>query len=183
MNKSGKLKASNDLLIYVLLQDSRYKIEKNGDIWTTVQRTGKNSVNNTWRLLSHYCKNSKRGGKPYRIIRYNSKHLLVHRIIYAKFIGELIDDLVINHKDGNTLNNSVDNLELVTQSQNVKHSYTDLKRVVNTGARKIEIDTVKQIRKDHKEGLGYGKLAKKYNIAKSTIAYIVQRKTYADIGD
>lgn len=31
-------------------------------------------------------------------------------------------DLVINHKDGNRVNNSLINLELVTQSENTKHA-------------------------------------------------------------
>lgn len=42
----------------------------------------------------------------------------VHRLVYQTFIGELIDDLVIDHIDGNSLNNNVDNLQQITQREN-----------------------------------------------------------------
>jgi hypothetical protein len=45
----------------------------------------------------------------------------VHRVVAEAFIGK-IDGLEVNHKDGNKKNNHVDNLEIVTRSENEKHS-------------------------------------------------------------
>ena len=42
----------------------------------------------------------------------------VHRIMANSFIG---CGKVVNHKDGNKLNNNLENIELVTQSENVRH--------------------------------------------------------------
>jgi hypothetical protein len=51
------------------------------------------------------------------------KSYLVHRLVAECFIPNpkpLINNIV-NHKDGNKQNNSIENLEWVTNSENVKH--------------------------------------------------------------
>lgn len=47
----------------------------------------------------------------------------IHRIVATTFIPNPNNYPVVNHKDGNRLNNCVDNLEWCTQSHNVKESY------------------------------------------------------------
>lgn len=44
-----------------------------------------------------------------------------HRLVAETFIGPIPKGKVVNHKDGNRLNNSVDNLEIVSQRDNVLH--------------------------------------------------------------
>jgi hypothetical protein len=48
---------------------------------------------------------------------------LVHRAVYETFVGEIPKDMVINHIDGNKLNNYITNLELVTYSQNMIYAF------------------------------------------------------------
>lgn len=57
----------------------------------------------------------------------------VHRLVYETFIGAVPDGLEINHKDGNKLNNALDNLEAITHQENIKHSYKVLKRKIVKG--------------------------------------------------
>jgi hypothetical protein len=49
------------------------------------------------------------------------KQHLVHRLIVSAFFG-LKDGLVVNHKDLDKSNNSVSNLEQITQKENIMHS-------------------------------------------------------------
>lgn len=52
----------------------------------------------------------------------NKKTFLLHRLLYQHFKDDFDDSKVINHIDGDKLNNSLDNLECVTQKYNIKHS-------------------------------------------------------------
>lgn len=48
----------------------------------------------------------------------------VHRLVAEAFLGlDASSAMVVNHKDGNKSNNHVDNLEVITQSENIKHAY------------------------------------------------------------
>lgn len=59
--------------------------------------------------------------------RGKSKKWTMQRLIAACFIGP-IDGYEINHKDRNTFNNHVDNLERVTPSENQRHWRDDEKK-------------------------------------------------------
>ena len=51
----------------------------------------------------------------------NRKHYFIHRLVYEAFNGKIQEDLVINHLDENKINNSLDNLEAITQKANVNY--------------------------------------------------------------
>lgn len=68
-------------------------------------------------------------------IRYNGKLYKAHRIIaMLKFKG-LRNDLVINHIDNNPFNNRIDNLEIITQDENMRKCKS------HTG-RSLQVDNV-----------------------------------------
>lgn len=69
------------------------------------------------------------GYKEYCLTLHGKKKsLLAHRLVYSIFNNvELTRNQVINHKDGNKLNNHIDNLEITTASQNSLHSYYNIK--------------------------------------------------------
>lgn len=51
------------------------------------------------------------------------KRFFIHRLVALHFCEGANDELVVNHIDGNKLNNAATNLEWVTHSQNDLHAY------------------------------------------------------------
>jgi len=64
-----------------------------------------------------------RSDSPYMRIKLGGKNRLVHRVLCSIKLGiELLSDEHVNHLDGNTQNNNLDNLKVVTHQENVEHA-------------------------------------------------------------
>lgn len=70
-------------------------------------------------------------GQNYYMITVDSQRILVHRLIYMLFYGEIPEGFVINHKNNDSLDNRISNLEAVTQATNSRRTYKH--RVDSTG--------------------------------------------------
>lgn len=57
----------------------------------------------------------------YLTIKLNKKWFLIHRIVAENFIGD-ITGKVIHHINNNPIDNRLVNLEITTQSENIKYS-------------------------------------------------------------
>jgi hypothetical protein len=51
------------------------------------------------------------------------KTLYVHRLVAQAFVPNYFHDTYVNHKNGNKLDNSADNLEWVSHSKNIFHAH------------------------------------------------------------
>lgn len=54
---------------------------------------------------------------------HKPKQFFIHRLVAAAFIPNPNKYPIVNHKDGNSLNNNVNNLEWCTYSYNLKEAY------------------------------------------------------------
>lgn len=77
----------------------------------------------------------RKNNNEYLIVNFSVKHKTinkyVHRLVAEAFLENYDDKLDVNHKDGNKQNNCVDNLEMMTRSENQLHAYNVLKRKTN----------------------------------------------------
>jgi len=73
------------------------------------------------------CQNYSKCG--YRVTLWQSKKpkdYLVARLVAVAFLGNSLDTkLTVNHKDGDRLNNNIDNLEWLTLSQNILYGFAN----------------------------------------------------------
>lgn len=58
-----------------------------------------------------------------------AKWFPIHRLVAMTFLNEFDNNLQVNHKNGIKTDNTIDNLEMVTASENQFHSYRVLKNV------------------------------------------------------
>lgn len=119
----------------------------------------------------------------YRIGIYNGKetpkYKFVHRMVLETFCPiKNSEELVVNHKDGNRLNNSLDNLEWCTQKENVIHARDILKISYVTEpaheARKIKIKMTDIITKEEKIFNSIQECADNLGIKYQTIQYYLK---------
>lgn len=100
--------------------------------------------------------------------------MLVHRAVALAFIRKEDESLVVNHKDGDKSNNTVENLEWVTQGENVRHS----RRIGLSAQRVLSENEVRAIRESSNT---QEELATEYGIDQGAISKIKNRHTYKDI--
>ena len=172
----SKLYASNDIYITEFLNDSNYKVDKAGNVYSRISSQG--HYLEKWRMLKPAKHHT-----GYLKINYKKKSLQIHRIIFAAFLGTLIPNMVINHKDGNGTNNRISNLEMVSQSENLKHKYRVLKSPATVSNAKITQEIADEIRRQvAEENVRAIDMARKYDLGKSTINSILRNKTWKNNG-
>lgn len=117
--------------------------------------------------------------------RHNIIHKQVHRLVAEAFIPNPENKPQVSHKDGNTTNNCVNNLEWVTASENQLHAKKLGLKPDDTGTNSPNSNlTANQIQycrtmyKPRDKTYGCNALAKRFNVSKSTMSYILNNITY-----
>lgn len=167
-----RLKEYNlDILDAKLLND-HYLIFKTGDIFTLKGH----------KLIGYITK------KGYQTIIIDYKTVFAHRIIAMAFIDNPNNYPFINHKDGNKLNNNIENLEWCTSSQNVQHSYDTGLHVPAVGEdwhrHKLTEEQVKYIKTHcvkYDKNFSATALGKLFNVSDTTIRSIVNGKNWKHV--
>lgn len=138
----------------------------------------------TNRILKPFISNS--GYEVVSICDNNAtKKYSVHRLVAEAYIENIDNKEWVNHKDGNKLNNSSNNLEWVTAAENNQHSYKTGLNIPKRGedhfAAKLSNAQVLEIKELLKQGWFYTPIAKKYNVSTTIIGMIKrgQRRLYA----
>jgi hypothetical protein len=97
------------------MKEEFYPIVGNED--TLISRSGQ--------VISRYGKHLKHmkcNGTGYLRVKIRGKRKNIHRLLAIMFIPNPNNYPMVNHIDGNKVNNSLDNLEWCTGDQNMKHA-------------------------------------------------------------
>ena len=111
------------------------------------------------------------------------KRFLVHRLVAKHFLLKECGKNIVNHIDGNKLNNSVENLEWCTSSENELHSYKILGKINSN--RKLNNNAIIDILLNAKKGKNQtdkGNIIyymNKYSVDRKTVLNVLNKKYYA----
>lgn len=161
---------------------SNYLISENGELYSIKSRKYiKPRINENNYLIIDLYKNNIR--KTYKL----------HRLVAQAFLDNPDNLPQVNHKDGNKLNNNVDNLEFCTASQNTQHAWDNgLKENVRSKLKelgKINIKYAQKARIKHLDNnlkelfddifinkLKNKNICKKYNLFTSYVSQIKNKQ-------
>lgn len=136
----------------------RYEKDKNNKLYKRKGVILKQSKTTTGYWKVELCKNGTR------------KSLKVHRLVALAFIVNTFNKPFINHKDGNPLNNIVDNLEWCTQSENIQHAHDT--GLINNFQNKLDHN---EVIREYLNNSKTEEICRKFNISK-TVLYGILKK-------
>ena len=151
-----------------------YSVSQLGDVWS-----GKSN-----KYLKPFLKSN---GYLYVFLRNGPKYLSisVHQLVAEEYLTSSNPCYVVNHKDGNKLNNNLENLEYVSQSDNVKHAYStglasSLSRSKQSYKKRLteeEVFSIKELLLTRTQT----EIALLFNVSRTTITMINTGKTWTHV--
>lgn len=115
-------------------------------------------------------------GQGYLRTNVNGKTTKVHIVVAETFIRPRKPGEVVNHlnPECDRTNNNVEQLEITTQSNNLKHAWDAKKE-----RRKLTPEKAEQIRMLHQvEGLSYNALARMMDCTATSIKQVIEGRTF-----
>ena len=154
------------------------------EIWKVCKKYSNYEVSNLGNVrIGDRMLTQGRHRQGYKKVYLSKKSFFVHRLVALEYIPNPGNKPQVNHKDGNKENNHYLNLEWVTQSENIKHAYntgmmTGKKGVINGNSKltKNEVDAIRSV--DYSQ-ITKTRVAKIYDIDRSHVYNIIQRKMWA----
>lgn len=115
------------------------------------------------------------GSHGYMVSTHKGRAFLLHRVVWEACVGPIPPRMVINHKNGNKLDNRLTNLEVVTSSQNNQHACDTGLKVCRgvTGPRNWNYRVTPEMKVDVLRRLGQGEtmaaIARTYGLSPQTV--------------
>ena len=162
-----------------------YAIDTDGNVWTCLKQKGNERCyfqSNKWRKLKvKYHKY----GYPMVGLRKNKKTIqrTVHSLVLENFDRKMPRNMEACHNDGNPSNCKLSNLRWDTRSNNAIDAL--IHGTANIGKHGVKLDEFKvrriRLMKAITPRLAMSKIAKLFDVDRSTIGYILNRKVWKHI--
>lgn len=111
----------------------------------------------------------------------HKSHHLLHRLVAQTYLPNPNNLPQINHKDGDKLNNKVENLEWCSQSDNMKHSFRELGRKPIRSNAKLTDQQVIELCQLRASGSTYYELGDMFGISYQAAHRISAGDTYKHV--
>ena len=148
----------------------KYSITKEGDVYSL-------KWNKKRKLKPQKASQSKKGYVQVRLYDDSGelgKLQYIHRLVWQTFVGEIPEGLEIDHRDGNTHNNNLKNLQLLSRRDN-----TDK---YNRKVRKYLLRDVRDELIEDYETLGtFKKVAKKWGVSVPAVNRVIRNRVHTKL--
>lgn len=151
-----------------------YTIDENGNVFDIFNNRYKKSyINHKGYIIYSFYINGK------------SKTFFAHRLVLMTFNPvENMENLQVNHIDGNKKNNNINNLEWCTQSENQKHAFR-MGLISREGTKnsqcKLSEKEVLEIADLILSGYTIKDICQKYNISKPLVSAIRNKRLWSNL--
>ena len=155
-----------------------YWITSHGRVFSNRSKNGKGTLEASFRELSQgVCSYGR-----YLRVSIDGKTRMTHRLVALAFIGEPPVGTEVSHKDGNSHNNRVDNLEYVTHRENERMKFVHGTKgggelSTNNKLTQKQVDEIRSRLKNYKRGM-LTALAKEYGVCLAAIHAIHKGKAW-----
>lgn len=110
------------------------------------------------------------------------KAIRVHKAVAETYIPNPDNLPFVHHKDGDRTNPDCCNLEWVTAQKNTQYHLSELKRDTEYyNNRKLNIKDIEQIKICIDSKMSHSKIAKMFNVSKTTIYNLLSGKYYKEV--
>lgn len=177
------MRGDGERVLMGLVQRGLLDVRPNGEVWRTAAcgRTGR------WRQIAP-VRADKRRADGYRVVRVQidgRAHMaMAHRLVWAVHVGPVPPGEEINHRNGCRGDNRLENLERVSPSRNVQHSYDVLGRPRAAGSRngraKLTREQVGMIRQRAAGGEAGRALAREFGVSHTVVQRIIAGRYWRD---
>ena len=162
--------------VYPVVISGELTIDSQGRIWRLARRTGNrwNRGTKTIPCLRVRAENALSNGYLQIRAMFNWKrhNALAHRLVWRHFYGLIPKGLLIDHKNCKKADNRPENLQLVSESESLRHRPTFNQRGERNHRCKLSNAQVAEIRKRRSEGESLSSLATGFGVTFQTISRI-----------
>ena len=109
---------------------------------------------------------------------------MAHRLVWRALRGPIPDGLELNHLNGDKSDNRLQNLEIVTASQNMRHAIkAGLQRQIGemSSLAKLSAARVLELRRQYELGIPDRILAERYGISRGHVWKIANRQKWGSV--
>lgn len=184
LTKSSEIKTVSQRLVSHGMKKGLENTRESSEVWKPIR-----GLENYFAVSSHgnvksirtgtILKSRLTRGYLYIVLLVNAgefhfrRNIPIHRLVAQEFCDNRLERKEVNHKDGNKLNNHASNLEWISRSENIRHSYAIGLRPSPNGNRKHSDDKIMKVFELRKMNLRHKEIAEKLGMGTSTVTHIL----------
>lgn len=160
-----------------------YGASSDGRVWSH-WKWGTRTLAVGWREITQGHK----PGSEYKTVSIGpfgfQKRCQVHRLVIVTFHGPIPEGMVVDHLDCDKSNNSIENLEIVSSSENERRAFVNGRKLrgIEHGMAKYSEAQIQRIKREYVRGeITQKELAKKIGVGAATVCQVLTGRQWTHV--